>query len=462
MRHWLGFLGSLSLAANCVGGGTPSPNILILMADDWSWPHAGALGDKTVKTPAFDRLVREGVLFDQAFVSSPSCTPSRMAIATGQWHWRLGEARNLGGSLAKDVPTYADLLAGAGYHTGFSRKGASPSRHVYRGSDPFGPRFKNFEAFLSARKKSAPFCFWYGSGAPHRPYVLNSGLAAGLQPDEVDVPPGLPDHPTVRRDLLDYYAAVQAFDREAAVILKQLEKAGELENTLIVMSGDNGMPFPRAKATLYDTGTRVPLVARWGRHAQGGRRASDFVNLCDLAPTFLEAAGLTPPKVMTGRSLFPQLKSKGSEEIDTARDHVLLGMDRHCFTHPRKALRTARYLYIRNKNPKSWKTGRGEGPPQTFDFSRRHWPNGSKAFCFNIDPSPTKQYMLTHPDDPLVRECQAQAFGPYPGEELYDLTNDPGQRRNLAQNSDHGEALRAIRLRLDALWGKSIADAPDE
>ncbi|MBT3570145.1 MAG: sulfatase [Opitutae bacterium] len=433
------------------------PNILVLMADDWSWPHAQALGDKTVKTPTFDKLVREGVLFERAFVSSPSCTPSRMAIATGQWHWRLGEAQNLGGSLAKDIPTYADLLAKAGYHTGFSRKGASPSKHTYRGTDPFGPRFKNFEVFLSERKKGAPFCFWYGSGAPHRPYVLNSGKAAGLQPEEVELPPGLPDHPTVRNDLLDYYAAIQLFDREASVIIDQLDKEGELNNTLIVMSGDNGMPFPRAKATLYDTGTHVPLVVRWGKQVKAERKVSDFVSLCDLGPTFLEAAGIEPPKTMTGRSLFPQLKSKHSGWIDPDRDHVLTGMSRHCFPYPRQALRTERFLYVRNKNPENWMTGRRKGPPQTFDFSKRHWPKGAEAFCFNVDPSPTKQYMLSHPNDPSVKASWPQAFGPYPPEELYDLQKDPGQISNLAHDSKSAEDLQIMRKWLDKSWSVSTS-----
>ena len=433
------------------------PNILVLMADDWSWPHAGALGDKTVKTPTFDKLVREGVLFERAFVSSPSCTPSRMAIATGQWHWRLEEAQNLGGSLAKEISTYADLLAQAEYHTGFSRKGASPSKHTYRGTDPFGPRFKNFESFLAQRKKDTPFCFWYGSGAPHRPYVFHSGKAYGLKAEGIALPPGLPDHPTVRNDLLDYYAAVQLFDREAHGILVQLKNMGELENTIIVMSGDNGMPFPRAKATLYDTGTRVPLVIRWGKQAKAERKVSDFVSLCDLGPTFLESAGLGVSKAMTGRSLIAQLKSKQSGTIDADRDHVLTGMSRHCFAYPRQALRTERFLYVRNKNPENWMTGRRKGPPQTFDFSKRHWPKGAEAFCFNVDPSPTKQYMLTHPDDPLVKASWPQAFGPYPAEELYDLQKDPGQINNLAANSTCYKDLQMMRKWLDQSWSVSTS-----
>ena len=433
------------------------PNILVLMADDWSWPHAGALGDKTVNTPTFDSLVREGVLFVRAFVSSPSCTPSRMAIATGQWHWRLGEAQNLGGSLAKEVPTYADLLAQAGYHTGFSRKGASPSKHTYRGTDPFGPRFKNFESFLGKRKKDTPFCFWYGSGAPHRPYVLGSGKASGLKAEGIALPPGLPDHPTVRNDLLDYYAAVQLFDREAHGILAQLKNMGELENTIIVMSGDNGMPFPRAKATLYDTGTRVPLVIRWGKQVKAKRKVSDFVSLCDLAPTFLEAAGIAVPQAITGWSLMTQLISKKSGWIDPDRDHVLTGMSRHCFPYPRQALRTERFLYVRNKNPENWITGRRKGPPKTFDFSKRHWPKGAEAFCFNVDPSPTKQYMLTHPDDPSVKASWPQAFGPYPPEELYDLQKDPAQINNLAANPTWFKDLQIMRKWLDQSWSVSTS-----
>lgn len=125
------------------------PNILFLMGDDWSWPHAGALGDPVVKTPTFDRIAREGVLFENAFVSAPSCTPSRLAIVTGQYHWRLGEGVNLGGSLAKDVKVYPEMLQVVGYRIGFARKGAAPSKHIYRGSDPFGPRFDSFQKFFA-------------------------------------------------------------------------------------------------------------------------------------------------------------------------------------------------------------------------------------------------------------------------------------------------------------------------
>jgi hypothetical protein len=160
---------------------------------------------------------------------------------------------------------------------------------------------------------------------------------------------------------------------------------------------------------------------------------------------------------MTGRSLFPQLKSKQSGQIDADRDHVLTGMSRHCFPYPRQALRTERFLYVRNKNPENWMTGRRKGPPQTFDFSKRHWPKGAEAFCFNVDPSPTKQYMLTHPDDPSVKASWPQAFGPHPPEELYDLQKDPAQINNLAANPTWFKDLQIMRKWLDQSWSVSTS-----
>ncbi len=186
-------------------GSQKRPNILVLMGDDWSYPHASALGDPFVQTPTFDRLAREGVLFRNAFVSAPSCTPSRHAIASGQYHWRLGNGANLGGSIPKKTPVYPDLLAEAGYVTGFSRKGTAPSKHTYRGNDPFGAKFKSFEEFYAKRPRGKPFCIWYGAGEPHRPYDWQASKRAGMNLAAIQVPACLPDNETIRTDLGDYY-----------------------------------------------------------------------------------------------------------------------------------------------------------------------------------------------------------------------------------------------------------------
>jgi arylsulfatase A-like enzyme len=429
----------LRLTAGAAKPKADAPNIVVIMGDDWSWPHASILGDPVAKTPTFDRIAREGVLFENAFVSSPSCTPSRFAVASGQYHWRLGEAANLGGSLAADVPVYADLLARSGYRTGFCRKGAAPSKHSYRGNDPFGDRFKNFDEFFGDQQADQPFCFWYGAGEPHRPYDWQASLDSDLDLNAIEVPPYLSDNQTTRTDLGDYYLRVQKLDQLAGAILDRLEKAGELENTIVVMTGDNGMPFPRAKATLYDSGTRVPLAIRWGKKVKGGRSIGNFISLTDLAPTFLEACGLKVPPSMTGRSLLPDLTSKKSGQIDPAHNFVLTGMEQHVYPYPARALRTADYLYIRNFSPQTWPSGRSKGEPPVYDFHKNPWPTSSGAFSHNIDPGPTKQWML-HSEAPQ----NVASFATRPEEELFDLKADPHQLNNLAGDPAHADTRKAL------------------
>jgi len=249
----------------------------------------------------------------------------------------------------------------------------------------------------------------------------------------------------VRTDLGDYFLRVEKLDRLAGGILRRLEDAGELENTIVVMTSDNGMPFPRCKATLYDRGTRVPLAIRWGKRVKKRRRVQDFVSLTDLAPTFLEAAGLPIPDEMTGASLMKQLKSARSGWIDQGRDHVLTGMERHVYPWPGRALRTRTHLYIRNFEPGAWPTGEGEGEPPRFDFRETPWPTVPGAFSFNCDSSPTKQWLLEHPDRPKA----ALAFGRRPREELYDLRDDAGQLDNLAGKPAFEKTRRSLRAKLN-------------
>ena len=425
------------------------------MADDWSWPHAGVLGDPVVKTPHFDRVTAEGVLFENAFVSTPSCTPSRLSILTGQHHWRLREGDSLGGSLREGFEVYTEMLQESGYRIGRFGKGVWPSKHEFRKRDSFGERFKSFDEFIKDREPGKPFCFWHGGQDPHRHYELGVGLKSGINLDDVKVPACLPDNRTVRSDVADYFWEVQRFDGEVGAIIEKLEAIGELENTIVVVSGDNGMPFPRCKATLYDQGTRVPLAVRWGKNVKGDRKIDDFVSLCDLAPTFLEAAGIVPPEQMTGRSLMPLLSSNESGQIDPARSFVLSGVERHVYSYPKRALRTKDFLFIRNFDSKGWTTGEIQGKNPEYDFAKNSWPTDPGAFSFAIDPSPTKQFLRLHRDDADVKSFADLSFATRPVEELYDLRKDPDQLKNVAGDRAYAKTRRRLRQQLDAELIKS-------
>lgn len=436
------------------------PNILFALADDWSWPCTSIGGDPVVKTPVFDRIARSGVLFKNAFVSAPSCTPSRAAILTGQWHWRLGEGANLGGTLPAKFPVYPDLLEDAGYHVGFSRKGWAPGdeRPGGRKRNPAGPRFDDCASFLASRPAGAPFCFWFGSTDPHRPYDANSGEAAGIRWQDVRVPPYLPDHEVVRRDVADHIVEVQRFDRETGEILEMVAKAGELDNTIIVMSGDNGWPFPRAKATLYEAGTHVPLAISWPARLQSGQQVDDPVSLTDLAPTFLQCAGLTPPAQMTGRSLMPLLNTKLRRATER-RSHVLTGMERHVPSrgeirggYPMRAIRTREFLYIRNFEPDRWPAGDPNGLEKTAaqPFSFDELTAQTFKALADIDAGPAKAHLVTHRGDPRVARLYELAAGKRPPRELYDVRKDPYQMTNLAGDPKHADVVKKLEAQLIA------------
>ena len=263
--------GLTSVSAQELPNASPSrgdrPNILFAIADDWGWPHAGAYGDPVVQTPTFDRLAREGVLFQHAFVSAPSCTPSRGAILTGQWHWRLRGAANLWSVFPDDIATFPEMLERAGYEVGVTGKHWGPGRTQSAGRHLAGQPCGSFQDFLAHRRSDKPFFFWLGSGDPHRPFEPGSGERQGIDPARIVPPACLPNVPAVRSDMADYYAEVQRFDRLVAAALEMLDRAGELDRTIIVMTSDNGMPFPRCKANLYDSGSRMPLAIRWGDRA---------------------------------------------------------------------------------------------------------------------------------------------------------------------------------------------------
>ncbi len=428
------------------------PNILFCLADDWSWPHASIAGDKVVKTPTFDRVARQGVLFENAFVSSPSCTPSRGAILTGQYHWRLEEGGNLWSTLPAKFDVYPDLLEETGYHVGFTRKGWAPGRDAPGGRkrNPAGPRYEDFHEFMKARPEGKPFCFWFGSGDPHRVYKWQSGIKSGMKLDDVEVPACFPDSEEIRTDICDYYWEVQRFDTEVGELLKMLEDNGEIDNTLVVISGDNGMPFPRCKSNLYDMGTNVPLAVSWPAEVKGDRVVEDFISLTDLAPTFLEAAGLKPTEQMTAKSFLNILTSSKSGRVDRKRHYVLTGKERHVVCqesgtggYPMRAIRTHDYLYIRNFKPERWPAGAPKGYADPIDINIAK-PRGTHFGYGDVDAAPTKSYMLKHRDDSKVKRLFELGFGKRPAEELYDLAKDPDQLNNVADKVEYAKVKKKL------------------
>ena len=424
------------------------PNILFALADDWGWPHASAYGAPVVQTPTFDRIAGEGVLFHNSYVSSPSCTPYRGAALTGQHFCRLEEAGNLWSTLPAKFPVYPDLLEKAGYHVGYSGKGWGPGRLEPGGRkrNPAGPRYGNFKQFMQKRPDGRPFCFWLGSHDPHRPYKRGSGADSGMNLDDIEIPACFPDSEEVRGDVADYFWEVQRFDRQVANALKILEEAGETQNTIVVMTGDHGMPFPRCKTQLYDSGSRTPLAIKWPAEVQGGREVTDFVNCIDFAPTFLDAAGLTPPAQMTGKSILDVLTSSDTGRVREANDHTIFGRERHCPAqegdcsggYPMRAIRTDDYLYIRNFEPDRWPAGTPD------------WQNAylDKAWLGDCDNGPTKTYMWKHRDEKGVQHLYDLAFAKRPAEELYDLKKDPDQLNNVADKPKYAEAKKRLFRRL--------------
>lgn len=448
---------------------TNRPNIVFAIADDWSAPHAGAYGDPTVRTPNFDRIAREGARFTHAFTAAPSCTPSRAAILTGQAAHRLEEGGNLHGFLPSRFDVYPDLLEQAGYVVGYTGKGWGPGQFEPGGRkrNPAGPQFKNFDEFIQQRAAGRPFCFWFGSNDPHRPYEAGTGVKAGLKLDSVRVPPFLPDTPEVRSDLLDYYVEVERFDRDLGRIISTLERLGEIDNTLVIVTSDNGMPFPRAKANVYDSGARMPLAIRppsRGPADPALRRGSvvdAFISHTDLAPTILEAAGLKPPASMTGRSLLPLLggfprrsssqpqRAKAGES-QAGRDRVFIERERHAhvregnLSYPVRAIRTMDYLYIRNFRPDRWPAG---DPQLVFSVG----PFG------DIDGSPTKSLLIDRQDDPTIARYFRLATAKRPAEELYALKSDPHQLENVAGRPEYREVQRRLRQQLES-WLRETGD----
>ncbi len=439
------------------------PNILFAIADDWGL-HASAYGTRWVKTPAFDRVAREGILFRNAYTPNAKCAPSRACILTGRNSWQLKEAANHISYFPPEFKGWAEALTENGWFVGHTQKGWGPGVATNLGGKPrqmTGKPFNarkakpptngisntdyaaNFDDFLDAAPASAPWCFWYGAIEPHRGYEFGSGVAkGGKKLSDIDHVPGYwPDNDTVRHDMLDYAFEVEHFDRHLGQMLDSLAKRGLLANTLVIVTSDHGMPFPRVKGQAYEFANHIPFAAMWPLGITNpGRVVDDFVSFIDLAPTFIDLAGLkwsqTDMAESSGRSLSDIFNSPKSGRVNLARDHVIIGRERQDVGrpgdvgYPVRGIVTDRFLYLQN-------------------FAIDRWPVGNPETGYlDCDAGATKTFILdAHRKNPADRFWKI-CFGKRRSEELYDLTRDRDCLVNLAEIAGSEREQATLKSRL--------------
>ena len=451
-----------SIAANGADAAAKRPNILFAVADDVSFPHMGAYGCSWVKTPGFDRVARNGILFTNAYTPNAKCGPSRSCLLTGRNSWQLEEAANHWCYFPNKFKVYPEVLAEAGYHTGYTGKGWAPgialddagARRPMTGTPCQKRRLApptqgispidyaaNFADFLDEKPADKPFCFWYGGFEPHRSYEYGTGVRlGGKTPQDIDRVPGYwPDNEKVRTDMLDYAYEIEHFDSHLVRMLELLEARGELDNTLVVVTADNGMPFPRVKGQAYHASNHLPLAVMWPAGIDAPGRATDtFVSFADFAPTYLELAGIgwasSGMAPAEGRSLMHVLRSG---EHGSHRDHILIGKERHDIGRPNdegypiRGIVDADWLYVRNCEAERWPAGNPE------------------TGYLNCDGSPTKTEILDMRRNGADSRYWQNSFGKRPPEELYDLRRDPECLNNLVTLDQFAEIKKRLSERME-------------
>lgn len=469
------------------------PNILIAVSDDQSFAHTSFAGCRFINTPAFDRVAGSGIYFKNCWSGSPGSAPSRSSLVTGRYHWQNeSSGQHASAWLAKYVP-FPDELSRAGYHTGFTGKGVGPFQYarneedsLWRKGDAAGKPFNriryggehsdertaggispidyyaNFTEFMKQRKGQEPFFFWYGANEPHRNFEKGSWQRNGKQLESVEVPGFLPDDPEIRGDILDYAVEIEWFDRHLGKMLNYLDSTGELDNTVVVVTGDNGMAFPGAKAFFYEYGIHVPLAISYPGGFPGNRVVEDPVSFTDLAPTILELTGTKPELMqpMSGRSILNILKSRKAGVVDKTKKYIFAGRERHSSSrwnnlgYPVRAIRSREYMLVWNIKPDLWPAGDPQAliegsyepvPMYGIDENGRH--QSDWAFT-DVDASPSKSFIIEHNQDPGVRKYFDFAFSKHPDYELYDVIKDPCCLVNLSGNKDYARVEQEMRKAL--------------
>ncbi len=437
----------------CTDKVSERPNILIAIGDDISYPHMSAYGCSFVNTPGFDRVARDGILFTNAYTPNSKCAPSRACFLTGRNSWQLEEAGNHVSFFPPKFTSFMEALEKNGYSTGFTAKGWGPgiardstggqrliTGKAYNKNKSTSPASgisnndyaANFMDFINSRDPDKPFCFWYGSTEPHRRYEYGSGVSKGGKSlsDIADIFKFWPGNDTVRNDILDYAYEIEHFDYHLNRMLSILEETGELDNTIVIVTADNGMPFPRIKGNAYEYSNHMPLAVMWGKGIKNpGRVVEDYISFIDFAPSILEVAGIREEESgmqpLEGKSFTSIFSSHKEGQVDRRRDHVLIGQERHDVGRPEDQGYPVRgivkdgFLFLVNFKPDRWPVCNPE------------------TGYLNTDGSPTKSLILNMNRRNQSHDLWELSFGKRTGEELYNIVSDPECMKNLAANQEY-------------------------
>lgn len=421
------------LALGCINAAVAQnkkPNILLFITDDESWLERSAYGWSKLPTPNFDRVARDGILFTNAYTSAPSCAPSRAALLTGRNFWELKQGAFIQAWLPKEFPLLTEVLRDNGYAIGLTGKGWGPGIYPEQGHIPslggtiynqlkLPPNKRvedmspldytaNFNTFLQSNKEQ-PFFFWYGSNEPHDPWGKDNWKRLekefGVALKDVHVPPFVENTPENKRRRANMAYEICQADRQLGEALQLLEAKKMLENTIIIVTSDNGTYIgDKGKASPYDWGAHVPLAIMWPRQVKPGRKVTDFINFADVAPTLFDILRVPVDGSVSGRSFYNVLRASGSGRIDKTRDFVVTGLEWHGEMDPdsksTRTLTTDKYAYI-------------------IKYSNQR---------------PVEIY--TGPDKEIVAE------------ELYDLSKDQWQQTNLIDKDNYRDIAAALKQKL--------------
>ncbi|MGJ8725386.1 MAG: sulfatase family protein [Roseibacillus sp.] len=441
---------------------SPPPNIVLIIADDLAWDDSGPYGHPSLQTPHLSRLAAEGMLFENAFLTASSCSPSRCSLITGRYPHQTG-AEELHWPLPKEQTTFVEKLKTAGYWTAAAGKwhlgdAVKDRFDVVRETDTSGFQLPSGDAakdgkfietmegeaqsgcidwvpLLKERPQDQPFFLWLAALDPHRPY--HEGIIADpTDPATVRLPPYHLDTPEVRRDFALYYDEVIRLDKYVGMVLEELDAQGISENTLVIFISDNGRPFPRDKTTIYDSGIRTPCLVRWPQVVPKGVVTSSLLSAIDFASTFLDVAGVEDPgPTFQGTSLLPIFKNSKA----VVRDVVFAEQNWHDYEAHGRAVRDERFKYIRNSYP---------------DLPLTPSADGVRSRTF-------QQMIELHKEGKLTTAQTVYFEVPRPAEELYDCVADPYEIENLASQEEFKEDKERLSKRLDD-WVKATGDSVPE